>query len=201
MIFGIVVGSLVVAGIVWYFWKRHPIHLSFLGILEETAALLKLQEVKVQKYPVPTLVGMFYGFRIALEGGSKRYLATVTLHQPLGFRLFLQNEKQKTKFKPIADLKLVTTGHLPFDQQFLLLSDDEKKAKTVFGPYLCGKIMSASETDWKMDVEKKEAHLEIWASSSLSATRLSEWLQLSFETLNDLVLSESGAGSPPTPSR
>lgn len=192
MIFGIVAAALVAGLAVWYFWKRHPIHRSFLGILEETAALLKLQEAKIQKYPVPTLVGMFYGFRIALEGGSKRYLATVTLTKPLNFRVFLQGEKLKTKFKPIADLKLVTTGHLAFDQQFLLLSDDEKKCRAVFGPYLCGKILSAAGRDWKMDVEKKEAHLEIWASSSLSATALSEWLQLSFETLNDLVLSESG---------
>lgn len=192
MIFAIAVGVVILSLGIWYFWKRHPLHLSFVEILEETAKILKLQEVKIQKYPAPTLVGHYYGFRIALEGGSKRFLAAVTLPKPLGFRVFLQNEKQKTKFKPIADLKLVTTGFLPFDQQFLLLSDDEKKAKAVFGPYLCGKILSASETDWKMDVEKKEAHLEIRASSSFSATALGEWLQVSLETLNDLVLSESG---------
>lgn len=187
-------------GAFWYFRKIKPHRLSVTETLSQFISLLPLQEARLQKYPMPTVTGNYFGFRISLEGNAKkqeanrkkgfRFLATVELPKALSARIFLQEEGRKTSFKPIADLKWVPTEIEGFQKKFLLLASDEVRARAVFQPYLCRKILSLSETHWQLDAQKSEAHFEVW-QEVLNSASLSDLLRVVVEVLNYLVVTET----------
>lgn len=185
--------------IVWYLWKVRPHRLSVTETLSQFISLLPLQEARLQKYPMPTVVGNYFGFRLALEGNAKkqeanrkkgfRFLATLELPKALSVRIFLQGEGRKTSFKPIADLKWVATETEGFQKKFLLLASDESRARAVFQPYLCQKILALSETHWQLDAQKSEAHFEVW-QEVLNSASLSDLLRVVIEVLHSFVVLE-----------
>lgn len=186
-----IVAFLVVVVVGIYFWKGHPIRLSVAQILQNVAAVLPLKNPELKKYPSPTIVGEYFGFRMALEGGFKnRFLATIELPKLFNGRIFIQSEERKTSLKPIAELKLVSTPVEKFNQHFLLLASDEKLGQAVFQPYLCEKILSLSETNWQLDVQGKEAHFEVW-QPILSGSSLSELFKVVVECLNALLVAKT----------
>lgn len=141
---------------------------------------------------MPTLVGHYFGFRLTLEGSvkkSQRFLATLELPKAVSLRLFLLQEELKTSFKPIAQLSLVTTGVKKFNEDYLLMADDLGKAKIIFQPYLCEKILSLGSQVWKLDVHGKEAHLEVH-QAILQLSDLAHLINVIAELLNDLLLIE-----------
>lgn len=180
--------------IVGYFWKYHPIHLSVVEILQNVAHQLHIKDFALRKYPIPLLQGIYFGYRFSLEGGGRkkgyRFRARIELPKSLSFRIFLSHEQRKTSFKPISQLNWIPTGIQKFDDSFLLLSNDEKRAKNVFQSYLCEKILTVSETNWQMDVSGTEAHFEVW-KEFLNPTVLAELISVVIECLNALTVSES----------
>lgn len=175
------------------FWRYFFHRKSVLEILKQVADVLPLKNFKLHRLPVPTVVGDYFGFSITLEGARKgegfRFLATIELPKILTWRLFICHEKRKTSFKPIANLKLVTTHLAKFNQNFLLLSSDEEKAKAVFQPYLCGKITALQAADCELDVYGKRAHLEL-VEQRLNYSVLCELLRVVAECLNVLLVKE-----------
>ncbi|MBI5299686.1 MAG: hypothetical protein HY877_05270 [Deltaproteobacteria bacterium] len=173
---------------------------ALLETLHHIAEYLPLKEAVFQKFPIPTAAGDYFGFQLIVEGGVKkekrnkeegfRFLTTIELPKRFKGRIFLQNERRKTSLKPIAGLKLVHTSVKKFDEQFLLLADDEELAGSVFQPYLCEKIISIPETHWQLDVHRKEAHFEVW-QAFLNAKNIAELLRLVVETLNAALVRSS----------
>lgn len=199
MIFFIVILLSLVVVVLFFFWRRHPLHLSIKEVLQLLAEKLPLKNPRLQRYPSPTLVGDYFGYRVTLEGTPKkishhtgiktRFLGTLSLPKYFGPRIFLQTEKLKASLKPIAGLKLVETTHGGFNQYFLLLASDPSLAKVVFQPYLCGKFFNFSELDWKLDVQGKEAHFELWQTEASFGT-LCEIIKLMIEFLNALLVAK-----------
>lgn len=177
---------------VWYFWRWRS-NLTVAEILQAVADQLHLKEFSLRKYPVPLLQGIYFGYRFSLEGVVRkkgyRFRATIELPKLLRARIFLSHEQRKTSFKPIAQLNWIPTGIPKFDESFLLLSNDEKRAKNVFQSYLCEKILTLSETNWQMDVSGKEAYFELF-KEFLNPTVLAELLTVVMECLNNLMVSE-----------
>lgn len=176
----------------WFFWN--PFRRSVIETLKEVEKRLPLKEVGFSRYPVPTITGNYFGFKIILEGGRRkkefRFLATIELPQSLQQRVFLAHEKRKTPFKSVASLKLVSTPNARLNQTFLLLAGDEAKAKAVFQPYLCGRIVALENQDWQFDAHAETAHLELW-QMRLNAFQLSEVLKVVAECLNALLTAET----------
>lgn len=172
----------------WFFHRK-----TIQEVLRQVAGLLSLKNLKLSNYPSPTLTGDYFGFSITLEGSKKkmgfRFLATITLPNILNNRVFLTHEGRKTSFKPVASLKLVTTPNARFNQNFLLLAEEEEKARSVFQSYLCGKIVSLALNNWQLDVSNEEAHLELW-QKNLNTNNLCEVLKILFECLNALLVSD-----------
>ncbi|MDP2600119.1 MAG: hypothetical protein Q8P84_05215 [Deltaproteobacteria bacterium] len=162
-------------------------------ILAEVAQRLGLTDVVLKKYPSPVLKGKWSCYKISLERALRkksRFLAIIDLPQKIPFRIFIQSEKRKTSLKPIAELKLVTTGYNLFDAAFLLLAGEPAVAQAVFQPYLCGKILSQNLKDWQMDIHDREAHLDL-RMESLEAKSIAELLKVLFEILNALHAAHS----------
>lgn len=176
----------------WLFHRK-----SVREILKQVAKLLPLKDFEFNRYTSPAVRGDYFGFRITLEGASKkglptkakgfRFLATIDLPQAIEPRVFLSHEKRKTSFKPVANLKLVTANHARFNQNFLLLASNEKKAAHVFQPYLCGKVTALAANDWQLDVHDETAHFELW-QPTLNAHHLCEVLKVVGEVLNALLV-------------
>ncbi len=189
----IVLSLIVIGGAGYFFWSRRTLALSVGTVLKRTAELLSLKEVRFKKYPMPTVSGDYFGYRIALEGPSKkkhRFLATLLLPKPCATRLFLQSEKRKTSLKPIADLKWITTGDPRFDSHFLLLAGEAPIAQAIFQAYLCGKILELSSKNWQIDIFKNEAHVEL-EQEILDAASLAETLKVIVEICNAAVVKSS----------
>lgn len=181
---------------VW-FLRRRPLRQSVLLMLHSVSQGMPLADAVFKKYPIPTVSGHYFGYRMALEGSIKkdrphkergfRFLATVELPKPLEGRIFLQHESRKTSLKPIAGLKLVKTGVARFDEHFLLLSGSERLARAAFQPYLCEKMMALPILSWQVDAHGKEAHFEIWQAMS-DAQTLPVFFRTAVEMLNSLVV-------------
>lgn len=177
----------------WFFWRWRDLHHPVRETLRNVAALLRLENAHYKNYPTPMMLGDFFGFHLTLEGHSKKaksarkkgycFLAAVEIPHPLKMRTFILHEQRKTSLKPIAELKWVHTPLEAFDKEFLLLSDNTKKAEMIFREYLCGKILSLSEMDWQLDISGKEAHFEVW-QSHLSPKSLAALIEVIVETAN-----------------
>ena len=83
-----------------------------------------------------------------------------------------------------------TTNFEKFDQHFLLMASDEKMGKAVFQPYLCERILTVGQTNWQLDVQAKEAHLDI-RQPILDGKALSELFKVIVECLNALLVAKS----------
>lgn len=174
-------------------WFWNPFRRSAIEILREIEKTLPLKEGKISKYPIPTLAGAYFGFRIILEGAPKngfRCSATIALPQRFEERLFLAHEARKTSLKPIASLKLVSAPNAYFNQDYLLLASQEDFAQRVFQPYLCGKIVALPAGQvWQVDVHHDTAHFELW-QKRLNVSALCEVLKVVIECLNALLVAE-----------
>ena len=146
MVGSVLILILVVGLVILYLAKWGHDHGSVSEIFDHLKTILPLKETTIKKYPLPTIVGTYFGYRISMDGSSKkrkgdhqpgyRFLATIELPKHLSMRLFLLHEQRKTSLKSIAGLSLVPTGIEKFDNAFLLLSSDKPKAAAVFQNYL-----------------------------------------------------------------
>lgn len=176
------------------FWNWLLNRRSVLDALRQTAKLLPLKNVQWHRFPVPTVVGDYFGFPLLLEGARKkegyRFLATIELPQKLTERHFLMHERRKASFKPIANLKWVTTTNARFNQNYLLLASDEAKGQAIFQNYLCGRIAALPVLDWQLDIHGERAHFEI-LEPRLNASLLGEILKTGVEVLNAVMVAEA----------
>lgn len=174
-------------------WFWNPFRRSAVEILREIEKTLPLKEGKISRFPIPTLTGHYFGFKITLEGAPKKgfhCLATMALPQNFRERLFLAHEARKTSLKPIASLKLVTVPHAAFNQNYLLLASRETFAQRVFQPYLCSKMTALPlGQEWQVDVHGETAHFELW-QKRLNVSALCEVLKVIVECLNALLVSQ-----------
>lgn len=170
----------------WLFHRR-----SVLEVLVEIEKSLPLRNACRQKLPMPLVAGDYFGFQLTLEGGKRkegyRFLGTIVLPKPVTHRVFLAHEKRKTSLKPVADLKLVSTPHALFNQNYLLLASDEAWGARLFQSYLCGKLAALpAGAVWQLDVHEEEAHLEL-SEQRLNAAHLCEVLRAVMEVLNVFI--------------
>ena len=169
---------------------------QFLNELLMVGKHLPLESMRSQKYPLPAISGKYFGFFLSVEGQFQknnpkpyRIRGVVQLPKSILSRVYLHSEERPATLKPIATLKLIHTKDPLFENKFLLMSDNEKLALSLFQPYLRQRLLSLGDTHWLLDIQKMEAHIEM-QTSILNGRQWMYSIRVIAELLNSLLALE-----------